>query len=198
MAKRFIIPLLFTLASFAVIAQDTLYNKPQGRKIRRYERTKTMPAPAEAVFAFMDDVNNTGMHMTKSSGAMMGSKLQFEWLTPRKTGLASSYHWTGKVMGMKMDFTVKVDEWEQGRRKVWGTVGKARMIVIDWFQMYLVTTPDSDHTTRARLGIYYTRHRGLLGFLLGKWYSKWCVKNMLRDTGKHFSHSTTQQNYVHE
>jgi hypothetical protein len=174
------------VSTTTVQGQDSIYNKPVERKIRTYERSTNMNGKAEDVFAFMDDVNNTGMHMTKSSGAMMGSKLKFEWLTENKTGIGSTYHWDGKVMGMKMDFTVKVNEWEKSKRKVWGTIGPAKMIVIDWFQMYLITTQKEDGKSEAKLGIYYTKHRGLWGFLLGKWYSKWCVKNMLRDTKKHF------------
>src|SRR3990172_50191 len=80
--------------------KDTL----NGRKIRNYEKEMIINgAPAE-VFAFMDDIRNTGKHMTESSGAMAGSKLKIEWLTDHKTGLGTKYRWTGKVVGMKMDF----------------------------------------------------------------------------------------------
>ena len=61
------------------------------------------------------------------------------------------------------------------------------MIVIDWFEMYLVMTPQKDGTSKSKLSINYTKHKGLWGFLLGKWYSKWCVKSMLKDTKKHFN-----------
>ncbi len=173
----------------SLFSQADSLHPPVNRKVRKFERTTFINAKPEDVFGFMDDVNNTGMHMTKSSGAMMGSKLKFEWLTENKTGVGSTYHWDGKVMGMKMDFTVKVNEWEKSKRKVWGTTGPAKMIVIDWFQMYLVTTQKEDGKSEAKLGIYYTKHRGLWGFLLGKWYSKWCVKNMLGDTKKHFKNN---------
>jgi hypothetical protein len=73
-----------------------------------------------------------------------------------------------------------------GKEKIWGTVGDAKMIVIDWFEMYLITIPTEDGKTNAKLGIYYTKHKGLWGFLLVKWYSKWCLKSMLKDTRKHF------------
>jgi hypothetical protein len=145
-----------------------------------------MNGTSEEVFSFMDDIRNTGKHMTENSGAMAGSKLHIEWLTDHKTGLGTKYRWTGKVVGMKMDFTVEVSKWVKGKEKVWGTVGDAKMIVIDWFEMYLVMTPGKDGKSKAKLGIYYTKHRSLWGFLLGKWYSKWCVKSMLKDTKKHF------------
>ena len=169
---------------------DTLKN----RKIKEYEKILIINGPPEDVFAFMDDIRNTGKHMTESNAAMAGSKLKIEWLTDHKTGLGTKYRWTGKVVGMKMDFTVEVSKWTKGKEKVWGTMGDARMIVIDGFEMYLFTTPNSLGNTNTRLGIYYTKHRGLWGFLLGKWYSKWCVKSMLKDTKKHFNKIHSMKN----
>lgn len=180
----FIIAISATVFSFAQDSTDT--NKSVRRKIRTFERTMEINATPDSVFAFMDDIRNTGRHMTENSNAMMGSKLGIQWLSEQKVGLGTKYRWTGKVVGMKMDFTVEVSKWIEGKEKVWGTIGDAKMIVIDWFEMYLVTTPNDKGTTDAKLGIYYTKHKGLWGFLLGKWYSKWCVKIMLKDTRKHF------------
>lgn len=156
------------------------------RKVRHYERELIINSSQEEVFAFMDDIRNTGKHMTESSGAMAGSKLKIEWLSDHKTGLGTKYRWTGKVVGMKMDFTVEVSKWIEGKEKVWGTVGDAKMIVIDWFEMDLTITPEKGGKSSLKLGINYTKHRGVLGFLLGKWYSKWCVKSMVKDTKKQF------------
>ena len=190
--KNYLIVLLTVIViSPALFGQDTISKVVKSevvknRKIRHFERTMVINGMPEDVFAFMDDIRNTGKHMTESSGAMAGSKLKIEWLSPNKTGLGTKYRWTGKVVGMKMDFTVEVSKWIEGKEKIWGTVGEAKMIVIDWFEMYLVMTPEKDGKANAKLGIYYTKHKGLWGFLLGKWYSKWCVKSMLRDTRKHF------------
>lgn len=166
-----------------LIKNDTLKKK----KMRHYEREIVIRGSAEEVFAFMDDIRNTGKHMTENIGAMAGSKLKIEWLSDHKTGLGTKYRWTGKVVGMKMDFTVEVNKWIEGKEKVWGTVGDAKMIVIDWFEMNLIMAPEMNGKSKAKLGIYYTKHKGLWGFLFGKWYSKWCVKSMLRDTKKHFN-----------
>ncbi len=179
------------LASPALCLQDTLNESVKTdtmkkRKIRRYEREMIIKGSQEEVFAFMDDIRNTGKHMTESSGAMAGSKLKIEWLSDYKMGLGTKYRWTGKVVGMKMDFTVEVSKWIEGKEKVWGTVGDAKMIVIDWFEMDLIMAPEKDGESKAKLGINYTKYRGLWSFLFGKWYSKWCVKSMLKDTRKHF------------
>jgi len=179
------------LVAPALCMQDTLTESVKTdtlkkRKIRHYEREMTIRGSQEDVFAFMDDIRNTGKHMTESSGAMAGSKLKIEWLSDHKTGLGTKYRWTGKVVGIKMDFTVEVSKWIEGKEKVWGTVGDAKMIVIDWFEMDLIMTPEMDGESKAKLGINYTKHKGLWGFLFGIWYSKWCVKSMLKDTKKHF------------
>lgn len=165
-----------------IVKTDTL----KKREIRHYERELIINGSQEQVFAFMDDIRNTGKHMTESNGAMLGSKLTIEWLSDHKTGLATKYRWTGKVIRMKIDFTVEVSKWIEGKEKVWGTVGEAKMIVIDWFEMDLTMTPEKDGKSNVKLGINYTKHHGFIGFLLGNWYSKWCVKSMLRDTKKHF------------
>lgn len=145
-----------------------------------------MNAKPQEVFAFMDNIDNTGMHMTKSNAQMMGSKLNLEWLTEHKTGLNTKYRWTGKVLGMKMKFTAIVTQWDPGKSKTWETIGEAKMIVISWYRMYLDLTPNEDGTTSAKLGILYTKTKNPLGFLLGRRYSVWCVKSMLKDTKKHF------------
>jgi uncharacterized membrane protein len=164
---------------------DTIHKK----KIRHYQKEMVIDGAPDEVFAYMDDIRNTGMHMTESSGAMAGGKLELEWLSPYKTGLGTKYRWTGKAAGMKMDFVVEVSKWSAGREKVWGTVGDAKMIVIDWFEMRLSTTSEIQDQTEVKLEIYYTKSGGIIGLLLGKRYSKWCVKSMLKDTKKHFETS---------
>lgn len=163
------------------------------RKIKHYDRTMEINGAHEDVFAFMDEIRNTGSHMTEKSNAMMGSKLTIQWLSDNQTGLGTKYRWTGKTVGMKMDFTVEVTKWVETKEKVWGTVGDANMIVIDWFEMYLITSPEQNGKTNARLGIYYAKKESFLGFLLGTWYSKWCVKSMLKDTRKHFKSSAVEK-----
>jgi hypothetical protein len=183
--KQLISAILLFVSGFVSAQDGSKAGTLNGRKIRFYEKIIRINGHSDSVFAFMDDIRNTGKHMTESSGAMAGSKLQIHWLSENKTGLGTKYRWTGKVVGMKMDFTVEVNKWTKGQ-KVWGTVGPAKMIVIDWFEMHLITTPASAGETDAKLGIYYTKHKGMWGFLLGKWYAKWCVKTMLKDTRKHF------------
>lgn len=183
---KYIIPIIFSFVTGKIFSQDSL-GPPKNRKIRMVEKTLIINANPQDVFAFMDDINNTGMHMTETNPQMMGSKLNLEWLTDHKTGLNTKYKWTGKVIGMKMRFTVIVTNWEDGKSKTWETIGDTKMIVISWYRMYLELKPNEDGTTTAKLGILYTKPKNLLGFFLGKRYSIWCVKSMLNDTQKHFN-----------
>lgn len=185
----FLFVLYFTCNS-NTISQDLVptdsLQPPPNRKLKKFERIEIMNGKHDEVFAFMDDINNTGMHMTEENGPMLGNKLTLEWLSENKTGLGTKYRWTGKVMGMKMDFTVVVTQWNNGKSKTWETIGEARMIVISWFRMYLELSPNDNGTTSAKLGILYTKSKNIPGFLLGKRYSIWCVKSMLEDTKEHF------------
>ncbi|MCY7310176.1 MAG: hypothetical protein SGI96_17095 [Bacteroidota bacterium] len=66
---------------------------------------------AEKVFVYMCNIANTGMHMTKSSKPMMGSKLELKQLSENATGLYSKFRLPGKMMGFTIDITVVVAKW---------------------------------------------------------------------------------------
>ncbi|HXL54869.1 MAG TPA: hypothetical protein VN958_01345 [Chitinophagaceae bacterium] len=85
--------------------------------MRTISGIETYRALPEEVFKTIDDLGVAGMHMTKSSMMMMGSKLHLEFLTKNKTGLDSKYRWTGRMMELKMDFTVKVIKWIEEKKR---------------------------------------------------------------------------------
>jgi len=144
-------------------------------------------ASLEKVFETLDDLGVTGMHMTQSSAMMMGSKLHLQYLTENQKGLGSKYRWTGKMMGMNMDFTVEVTKWIKGIEKVWETIGEAKMIIYSWYRMNLSLSKVDDKTL-AELSITYKKPKApflkFISFLFADWYCKWCLKNMLSDTKK--------------
>lgn len=146
----------------------------------------------DKVFKMIDDLGVTGMHMTKSSAMIMGSKLNLEYLTTNHTGLGSKYRWTGTMMGMKMDFTVQVTKWVEGVEKIWETIGEAKMIIYSWYRMHLLVYPEGN-TTQAELSITYEKPRRWFGkiisFFFADWYCNWCLKNMLGDTKKNIEFS---------
>jgi len=136
------------------------------------------------IFPVLDDLGVTGTHMTTSSAMMMGSKLKLEYLTPHRTGLNSSYRWRGKMMGVTMDFTVKVVKWEWAKEKVWETIGTPRLIIYSWYKMTL-RLDRREHGTDTVLSISYRRPFGVLNrllcFFFADWYCRWCLRKMLGD-----------------
>ena len=155
--------------------------------MKTLKRTETYRATPEEVFQCIDDLGVTGMHMTESSMPMMGGKLDLNFLTSNHTGIGSKYRWTGKVVGMTMDFTVEVTKWIKGKEKIWETIGVPKMIIYSWFRMNLAISTASN-STQADLSISYEKPKGwfnrLLSFLLADWYCNWCLRHMLDDAKK--------------
>ncbi|HET9137022.1 MAG TPA: SRPBCC family protein [Candidatus Kapabacteria bacterium] len=146
-------------------------------------------APVEQVFAYMDNIGNTGMHMMKNSSMMMGSKLKLDQLSENATGPNATFRWYGKMLWFKMDFTVLVTKWIKDREKSWETIGSARMIILGWYRMQLILTP-IENTTKAELSIQYIKPEGffykILSLLLSSYYASWCLSNMLNDSKHYF------------
>lgn len=150
-------------------------------------RIETYNARPEQVFKCLDDLGVTGMHMTQSSMMMMGSKLNLEFLTESHAGLGSKYRWTGKMMGMLMDFTVEVTKWITPKEKIWETIGDTKLIIYSWYRMHLLILP-AVNGCKAELSISYEKPKGffnkILSLLFADWYCRWCLKHMLGDAKK--------------
>jgi hypothetical protein len=155
--------------------------------MKTIKKTKLYAASPEVVFDRLEDLGVTGMHMTKSSAMMMGSKLNLQYLSTNKKGPAAKYRWTGAMLGLKMDFTVVVTRWIAGKEKTWETLRPAKMIIYSWYRMHLKVRK-IDNQTRAELSITYEKPKGfwykLLCFFFADWYCRWCLSNMLIATEK--------------
>jgi hypothetical protein len=153
--------------------------------VNKKSKTIIIRVPSDRVFKYMDNIGNTGMHMTKSSRPMMGSKLELEQLSANSTGLNSKFWWHGKMMGFKMDFTVVATKWIEGKEKIWETVGKAEMIIMAWYQMHLVLSAEGQDT-KAELSITYSKPKRIffrcIAFFLAPLYANWCLQSMLEDS----------------
>ena len=91
----------------------------------KLSRSVTIEAPAERVFAYVDDIRNLARHMSESrSMPMMGSKLKLEIMTPEPTGVGAVYRYSGRMMGLTIDFSETVTNYVPGREKVWRTIGE--------------------------------------------------------------------------
>jgi hypothetical protein len=149
------------------------------------EREILILAPVEKVFAFMDDLTQTGMHMSERSMMMMGSKLELERLPGPEKGVGATFRWSGKVLGLPVDFTETVTYWKENEGKVWETVGSPLMIILGWYRIRLITKPNGEGTS-VSLEIEYEPPKGffytLLSAVFSRWYAVWCLSKMLGDT----------------
>ncbi len=141
----------------------------------------------EKVFQQMDDFSKTGIHMSKSSMMMMGSKLKLDQLSTNATGVGVKYRWYGKMMGITMDFTQTVTKWQKPQLKEWEIIGEAKIIIMSWYRMWFEISP-ADNGTLAKISISYLPPKEwfykILSFFFASWYCNWCLNSMLNDTKK--------------
>jgi Polyketide cyclase / dehydrase and lipid transport len=150
----------------------------------RLEETTTIPAPPARVFAWLDDPQNTGWHMSRPSLAMLGGALRVERLSAMAAGVGATYRSWGHVLGLRIDFTTTVVRWVAGQEKVWRTIGDPRLIVIGPFEMRFALEP-IDGGARLIMAVEYDLPASVLGRLLGRVlaapYARWCLRRMCRD-----------------
>jgi hypothetical protein len=73
-------------------------------------------APAETVFAYVDDIRNVGWHMTeRSSMPMLGSRLELDILSEQSTGLGATYRYSGRMLGLSLDVSEPVTRYVPSR-----------------------------------------------------------------------------------
>ena len=150
-------------------------------------RTVTIDAPAERVFAYVDDIRNLARHMSeRGSMPMLGSKLALDIVTPARTGVGATYRYSGRVMGFAIDISESVIRYVPGREKVWRTVGRPRLLIMDGYEMRLHVEPVSANRATLAIVIDYTLPRAgiwrLLGRLLAASYARWCLDSMIQGT----------------
>lgn len=152
-------------------------------------RSAIIDAPAERVFAYVDDIRNLARHMSEGgSMPMMGSKLGLEIVTPYPTGVGATYRYSGRVMGLAIDFSETVTRYIPGREKIWCTVGAPRLLVIDSYEMRVLVEPVSASATRLTISVDYQLPRSgvwrLIGGMLAGRYAQWCLSSMINGTSR--------------
>ena len=144
-------------------------------------------APAEQVFAHVDDIRNVGWHMTeRRSMAMMGTRLSLQIMSDQPTGVGATYRYSGTMMGLSIDFSESVTTYAPPREKIWRTIGEPRLLIIASYEMRLAVEPLSPSASRLTISIAYELPRSgfwrMVGMVLARPYSRWCLRRMLQDT----------------
>jgi hypothetical protein len=96
---------------------------------------------------------------------------------------------SGRVLGMSLSVEEVVMERAPPRRKVWETSGNPRLLVIGPYRMGFEVTAQGENS-QLRIFIDYDLPEGTVtrwvGQLLGGYYARWCVKQMVADSVRYF------------
>lgn len=134
--------------------------------------------------AYVDDIRKLPRHMSeRGSMAMVGSKLILEISTPEPTGIGATCRYSGRVMGLLIDFSETVTHYVPGREKTWRTSGEPRLLIIDNYEMRVLVEPMPDARSKLTITIDYTLPRSVLwrairGMLAAS-YARWCLESMI-------------------
>ena len=147
-------------------------------------RTALINASPEQVFAYVDDIRNLARHMSESpSMPMMGSKLKLEIVTPEPTGVGATYRYTGKMLGLVLDFSETVTTYVAGREKIWHTIGCPQLLILRGYKMHVLVEPVTPATSKLTIGVDYELPKAgvwwIAGWLLADAYSRWCLSGMV-------------------
>lgn len=112
------------------------------------------------------------------------------WMDRDRTQrVGSRFGFRGQVLGLPLDVEEVVTVREPPFRKYWETVGEPCLWVIGRYRMGFALEP-MEQQSKLTIHIDYERGsgllRGLLGWLFGRSYARWCVSRMSDDAVRQF------------
>lgn len=150
-----------------------------------FDCSVVIDAPADEVFARLDDQRLLSAHMSRSSWMMAGSRMNVELDPAEGRAVGAVIRMGGRVLGVPLSLEEVVTERKPPRRKAWQTTGTPRLLVIGHYRMGFELTPQDDSCV-LRVFIDYALPDGWLGRLLGGTYARWCTRRMAVDAREHF------------
>jgi hypothetical protein len=153
------------------------------------EARGVVEAPADAVFAFLDDQANLSSHMSKPSGMMLGTTMQIVMEPDHTKRVGSRFGFSGSVLGVPLQVDEVVTSRNPPSGKAWETTVEPTLWVIGRYGMGFELAPQG---SRSELRVYidYARPAGalssVLGLFFGPAYARWCTRVMVNDAIKHF------------
>ena len=157
---------------------------------KHYESRELIKAPAEDVFAYVDNHARLSSHMNKSSWMMGGGRMHTSIDDGNGQRVGSHIRMSGKVLGIKLFLDEVVTRREPPHIKIWETIGDLRLLVIGHYQMGIEVEPQKGNSLlRVLIDYALPQTNAWLGQLFGGIYAKWCVRQMLNDTHAHFAKS---------
>ncbi len=176
-------------------------NKVRAMSIQRFpyhdESTAMVHAPAERVFAHLDDPKSLSAHMGESSMMMMGSRMSIDVDAGGGQVVGSKIRMYGSVMGIPISLEEAICERQPPFKKRWETIGTPKLIVMGHYRMGFDVT-STGASSLVRVFIDYGLPTGIvgrcLGRLFGSMYAKWCTQRMTRDAAERFPGEPVKEN----
>ena len=155
----------------------------------RDESSAIVRAPADRVFAYLDDHAQLSSHMSKSSWMMGGGRMKFELDEGLGKKVGSRIRLAGRVLGIELSVEETVTERNPPRGKIWETTGSPKLLVIGHYRMGFELSPRGEDSV-LRVFIEYAlpvrAPARWLGLLFARYYARWCTQQMVDDAVKHF------------
>jgi uncharacterized membrane protein len=148
-----------------------------------YEEHATVNAPADLLFDYLDDFEQLGAHMTRSSWMVAGAKMRYEFDDGKGRRVGSRVRLLGSFLGLKLEIEERVTNREPARSKAWQTVENPRMLILARYRMGFSLQPLLEGCRLTAFIGYALPGKGiarLLGALAGGIYARWCVRNVLQ------------------
>lgn len=153
--------------------------------LKHYEEAVDVVASAEDVFNYVDDHLNFSSHMNKSSAMMGGGMMKTEFGKGGGKTVGSHIKMSGRVFGIDIYLDEVVTVHNPPFKKTWETVGIPNLLVIGDYEMGFEIT-EIDANCNFKVFINYNLPNGIftkfLGMILGRFYAKWCVHQMIQST----------------
>jgi hypothetical protein len=151
--------------------------------LRLRHRTEVLVnADAQRLFEHLDDPRRLSAHMGKPSAMMAGAAMALTTDAGGGRSIGSVYRLHGKVLGLNLDVSSRVEERAPPLRKTWHTVGEPRLLVVGRYRMGFDIAPLE---RGCRLGVFieyaWPESRPWLGRIFGAAYARWCTRRMAID-----------------
>ncbi|TXH04515.1 MAG: SRPBCC family protein [Nevskiaceae bacterium] len=156
---------------------------------KHFEEKCFVSASMESLFRYLDDPARLNSHMTTGSWRMGGSQMSVRADEYHGQKIGSKTRLAGRILGFNLYVTTCVTERNPPIRKVWETLEKPHLLVIDQYRMGMDLSPN-ENGCLLRIFIDYQLPSSpaarLLAWVLGDWYARWCVRQMLSDAARAF------------
>jgi hypothetical protein len=121
---------------------------------------------------------------------MGGGRMKIELDKTQGKEVGSRIRLSGRMMGFALFVEEIVTERMPPHRKIWETIGTPRLLVIGPYRMGFEILPRvSGSVLRVFIDYNFPNDWSVrwLGWLLGRYYAKWCTRTMADDAVRHFA-----------